>query len=486
MTHSHNIWYGFPRLFSHILGNCQTLQQPCYRKGMVTKMQIIRKERPIEIQEETEILVVGGGPAGIGACVSAARQGKKTLLLEKRGFLGGNITACYVENCNYFLAGTPFRPQGLYAEIEEKFLEKYGNSNVRSNKASSFDSECLKVYLDEFVQENGVKVLLHSFVNEVIMEGNKIAAVIIQTKQGPLAVKADVVIDATGDGDVAYGAGVPFELGRERDGLCQPGTVSVRLAGADVDKLTENGDGLGKITKAFREDYRAGKVDLACKRQDIPFGRLTKAGQISYVNYPCAYGLDPTDVGDLTRGEMECRQYIMDIVGYLREHYEEMKDIEITSMAPEIGFRDSRRIQGLHRLTIEEMEQQTHYTDIIAVFPRFYDMLSPDAIMAGDETVRGRGYEGYIYEPVKDDRHFEIPYRSLVPVNVENLLVAGRCISADHVAESGVRAISLCMMTGQAAGIGASLAIENGIGVAQAPISRLQEILRESGFNIPE
>ena len=103
--------------------------------------------------EETEILVVGGGPAGIGACVSAARQGKKTLLLEKRGFLGGNITACYVENCNYFLSGTPFRSQGLYAEIEEKFLEKYGNSNVRSNKASSFDSECLKVYLDEFVQE---------------------------------------------------------------------------------------------------------------------------------------------------------------------------------------------------------------------------------------------------------------------------------------------------------------------------------------------
>lgn len=452
---------------------------------MVIKMQIIRKERPIEIQEETEVLVVGGGPAGIGACVSAARQGKKTLLLEKRGFLGGNITACYVENCNYFLAGTPFRAQGLYAEIEEKCMQKYGNGNVRSNKANSFDSECLKVFLDEFVQESGVKVLLHSFVNEVIMEGDKIAAVIIQTKQGPLAVKADVVIDATGDGDVAYGAGVPFELGRERDGLCQPGTVSVRFAGADVDKLTKDGDGLGKITKSFREDYRAGKVNLPCKRQDIPFGRLTKAGQISYVNYPCAYGVNPTDVEDLTRGEMECRRYIMDIFQYLKEHYEELKDIEITSMAPEIGFRDSRRIQGLHRLTIEEMEQQMHYPDTIAAFPRFYDMLSPDAIMTGDETVRGRGYEGYIYEPVKDDRHFEIPYRSLVPVKVENLLVAGRCISADHVAESGIRAISLCMMTGQAAGIGAGLAIENKVPVSEVPVSRMQEILRASGISIP-
>lgn len=449
-------------------------------------MNIIRKQQILEIQKETEVLVVGGGPAGVGAALSAARQGRHVLLLEKRGFLGGNITACYVENCNYFLHHSNFHSEGIYAEIERECLQKYGNSNIRKSKENSFDSEYLKVYLDEIMQENGVEVLLHSFVNEVIVEDEIIKAVLIQTKKGPMAVKAAMVIDATGDGDVAFSAGVPFEQGREKDGMCQPGTVSVRVAGAHVDQLTQNGDKLGSIMKEFREKYRAGEISLKCKRQDIPFGRLTKAGQISYINYSCAYGLDPTDVADLTKGEVECREYIVEIVRYLKEHYEDLKDLEIASMAPEIGFRDSRRIKGLHRMTIEEMEAMTHYEDTVAVFPRFYDMLSPDAKMFGDETIKGAGYEGYIYEPIIDDRHFEVPYRSLVPVGIQNLLVAGRCISADHVAESGTRAISLCMMTGQAAGAAAGIAIEEQVKTADISIRKLQQVLRDGQLFIPE
>lgn len=244
-------------------------------------MKILRKEREIEIQKSVDVLVVGGGPAGIGASIAAARQGKKVLLLEKRAFLGGNITACYVENCNYFFHNTNCHSEGIYAEIEEKFNKKYSNDNVREKREHTFHSEYLKVFLDDFTKENNVEVLFHSFVNEVIMDQDRISAVLIQTKKGPIAVQAEIVIDATGDGDVAYSAGVPYEQGREKDGLCQPGTVSVRLAGADVKALTEDGDGLNRITQKFREDYRAGRVDLACKRQDIPFGRLTKAGVIS-------------------------------------------------------------------------------------------------------------------------------------------------------------------------------------------------------------
>lgn len=433
-----------------------------------------------------DILVVGGGPAGIGACVAAARQGKKVLLLEKRGFLGGNITACYVENCNYFLRETPFMSEGVYAEIEKNCKAKYGNDNIRPVADDCFHSEYLKVFLDDYVRENGVEVILHSFVNEVIMDGDRIAAVIVQTKKGPVAVEAKMVIDSTGDGDVAFSAGVPYEQGREKDGLCQPGTISVRLAGANVKALTENGDRLNEIKRSFREDYRAGKTQLSCKRQDIPFGRLTGAGVISYVNYSCEYGLDPTDSEDLTRGEMACRKYIVELVDYLKAQYEELRDIEIVSMSPEIGFRDSRRIEGLHKLTIEEMEGRIHFDDTIAVFPRFYDMLSPDAVMNSDGKVDGKGYSGYIYEPVTDDRQFEIPYRSLVPVNVSNLLASGRCISADHVAESGTRAISLCMMTGEAAGIAAAIAIENNVEPKNIPIDILQERLREGNRRIPE
>ncbi len=446
---------------------------------------IIIKPKTVEISMHTQVLVVGGGPAGIGAAVSAARSGQQVLLLEKRGFLGGNITACYVENCNYFLKGTNFRSEGIYAEIERKAYEKYGNDNLRARNKYAFSSEYLKVFLDEFVTGAGVRVLFHSFVNEVVMNGSHIEAVIIQTKKGPVAVKADMVIDTTGDADVAFAAGVPFEQGRETDGLCQPGTVSVRLAGADAEALLRDGDRLQEIGRIFKEDYRAGKTGLPCKRQDLPFGRLTAAGQISYVNYSCAYGLDPTDIRDLSRGEMECRRYVMDIYKYLKTHFEELKNTEIASIAPEIGFRDSRRIEGLYHLTIDDMESMRHFDDVIAVFPRFYDMLAPDANMDGDGRVEGKGYRGHIFEPVVDGRTFEIPYRALVPRAVDNLLAAGRCISADHVAESGTRAISLCMMTGQAAGAAAALANRGKQAPARICVRELQQILLDQNIHLP-
>ncbi len=448
-------------------------------------MGVVRPEKEIEIYKSADVLVVGGGPAGIGAAVAAARQGRSVLLLEKRGFLGGNVTACYVENCNYFLAGTGFSAEGIYAEIEDKAYREFGNDNIREKNKYAFSSEYLKVFLDGFLQREGVELLLHSFVNEVIMNEDRIEAVIIQTKKGAAAVKANMVIDATGDGDVAFAAGVPYEQGREKDGLCQPGTVSLRLAGADPAVLLRNGDRLSEIGRIFKQDYRAGKTGLACKRQDLPFGRLTKGGQISYVNYACAYGIDPTDIADLTRGEMECRRYDIEIWKYLKTHFEELKDIEIASIAPEIGFRDSRRIEGLYKLTIDDMESRRHFDDVIAVFPRFYDMLSPDANMDGDGSVEGKGYAGHIFEPVKDQRTFEIPYRSLIPVNVRNLIVAGRCISADHVAESGTRAVSLCMMTGQAAGTAAALAARDGASPDKIQIRELQTLLTKQKIKLP-
>lgn len=447
-------------------------------------MDVIRKERAIEVVKQVEVLVAGGGPAGIGAAVAAARQGKRVLLLEKRGYLGGNITACYVENCNYFFKGTGFESEGIYGEIEKKCYEKYGNDNVRERNRECFSSEYLKVFLDEFVQEAGAEILFHSFVNEVITKDNRIEAVVIQTKKGPMAVTAEVFIDTTGDGDVAFAAGIPYEQGREKDGLCQPGTVSLRLSGADTKALLKDGDRLSEIGRIFKEDYRTGKTGLPCKRQDLPFGRLTRGGVISYVNYSCSYGLDPTDCRDLTKGELECRQYVMDIYRYLKENFEELRNIEVASIAPEIGFRDSRRMKGRYYLTIEDMESRKHFDDVIAVFPRFYDMLAPDACMDGDGKVEGKGYEGHIYEPVVDHRTFEIPYGSLLPVSIDNLLTAGRCISADHVAESGVRAISLCMMTGEAAGTAAALAVRDHVNPASVSVKELQELLRQNR-NLP-
>jgi ribulose 1,5-bisphosphate synthetase/thiazole synthase len=453
------------------------------KRNEETIKQIKLSAKAAPVIREVDVLVVGGGPAGIGAAVAAAYDGCQVLLLEKNGFLGGNITKSYVETCNYFMKGTSFQANGVYAKMEAKYRQQYGSSHdIRPDSPHRFSSEYLKIFLDKFLIENQVTVWFHSFVNEVVLDGDAITAAVIQTKQGPQAVAAKVIVDCTGDGDVAFAAGVSFEQGRERDQLCQPGTVNFRIAGVNAALFLENGqDKLKEIGTNFRLAYRQGKTGLRCKRQDLPFGRLTPGGQITYINYPCAYGIDPTDIKGLTQGEMECREYISEMITYLREQVPGMEGVELASIATEIGFRDSRRIIGHYHLTIEDMKSSRHFSDCIAVFPQFYDMLSPDAKMNGDGSLAGSGYDGHIFVPIQDESIFEIPYRSLIPEKITNLLVAGRCISCDHVAQSGVRAISLCMQTGEAAGSAAALATQAAVPVAQVEIAALQERLKKQG-----
>ena len=449
-------------------------------------MTITIPSKSVKIFKETDVLVVGGGPAGIGAAVAAARSGAKVVLLEKRAFLGGNITASYVETCNHFLHGTSFGVSGIYADMENGYKAQFGRSHdIRPFDPHRFSSEYLKIYLDEFVSAAGVEIFLHSFVNDVVISSGNIDCVIIQSKQGAVAIRAKTIIDCTGDGDVAFAAGASYDIGRDTDNLCQPGTVNFRIIGVDPERLTKDGvDVLREISKKYREDTRAGTTGLTCKRRDIPFGRLTANGQISYVNYTAAYNIDPTDFRDLTRGEMECRSYILEICEYMRKNFPGFEKVELCSIAPEIGFRDSRRIRGHYMLTIDDMESGKRFDDVVAVFPRFYDMLSLDGNFTGKGKVEGKGFKGNILEHIKDDRTFEVPYRCLLPVGLDNLLVAGRCISADHVAESGIRAISLCMYTGQAAGTAAAMGVSSKQSPGEISIEKLQNALRIGGMDI--
>jgi hypothetical protein len=442
-------------------------------------MTINLPSRSATVYREIDVLVAGGGPAGVGAAVAAARSGSSVVLLEKRSYLGGNITASYVENCDHFMHNLSFKTSGIWADMGGKYRAQFGTAgDIRPGESHRFSSEYLKIFLDNYVRDAGVEVFFHSFVNEVVLEKISIAYVIIQSKQGPVAIRAKQVIDCTGDGDVAFAAGVPFDQGRDTDHRCQPGTVNFRIGGVDAGAMVKDGvDQLRQIGKKFREDYRAGLTGLSCKRQDLPFGRLTAAGQISYLNYPCAYGIDPTSFADLSRGEMECRGYIIEMLDYMKKNFKGFEKIELVSIAPEIGFRDSRRIHGDYRLTIDDVLSGRHFDDAIALYPQFYDMLSPDANM-NEGSPQDAGYNGYICSRPKDGENFEIPYRALLPVGVENFLVAGRCISADHVAESGIRAISACMYTGQAAGTAASLALKTGLTPRTIKVKELQDSLR--------
>lgn len=446
-------------------------------------MEITIREKTIEVSKEVDVLIIGGGPAGIGAAVSAARGGSSVLLLERRAFLGGNITASYVETCNWFLHKTQFTECGLYRELVGRYQMEFGKSDdIREDAPFRFSSEYLKVFLDDFMREEKIDVLLYSFVNEVVMNGRYVTAVIIQTKKGPMAVTAHVIIDCTGDGDVAYAAGVPFTQGREGDHLCQPGTLNFRIVGIDPNNVAEMDKKLKEYKIQFAKDYLLGKTQLKCKRKDLPMGRLTAAGQIASINYACSYYIDPTSNIDLTRGEQECRQYIMELLPYMRKNFPGFEHIELTSFAPEIGFRDSRRMEGVYELTVDDIENNTQFYDAICKFPRMYDMLAPDGNMEGDGSLSGGGFAGHIFVDVDKDntRTYQIPFRCLIPKQIDNLLIAGRCISATHVAECSIRAIYACMLTGQAAGTAASLSIRENLGIPRKiDIPKLKNELRK-------
>jgi len=436
---------------------------------------------------EVDVLVVGGGPSGIGAAVSAAYDGSEVLLLEKGGFLGGNITKSYVEGCNYFLNGTDYEPTGVWAKMEREYRQQYDRSHdLRPGPTFRFSSEYLKIFLDEFMKKNNVDVLFHSFVNEVHMEDDTIKAVIIQTKKGPLAVIAKTVVDCSGDADVAFAAGVTYSQGRDTDNLTQPGTLSFRVAGIDSASLLKNGeDVLNDVGAKYKENYRAGVTDLTCKRQDLPFGRLTPGGQVSYLNYACVYGIDSTDIIGMSKAEGEARGYISELLTYMRKNMHGFEKAELASIATEVSFRDSRRIEGKYHLTIDDLTSKKEFDDCIGLYPQFYDMLAPDAYMDGDGDVSGKGYKGHIYHRINDGTLFQIPYGALVPKGVRNLLVAGRAISCCHVAQSGIRAIYCCMSTGEAAGAAAAIASKQNIATEDVDVLQLQVRLKNQGVRLP-
>jgi len=433
------------------------------------------KKEALPLREETDILVVGGGPAGIGAAIQAARNGAQVILVERHGFLGGNITACYVETCNHFLFKHPDKVGGLYKEIEEKYKQQFGRSDdIRSDfPAHRFSSEYLKVFLDKFFEENKVKILYHTLAVDVLKEDNYVRGVVIASKSGLEIILAKIIIDTTGDADVAAYAGVDFLKGRELDGLCQPGTLNFRLCGVNVEKFLKKGaQYYSNILRNMQEDKTSG---LSCPRKTAPMGRLTSSGMLSYINFSDVYRIDPTNVEDITRGEIIARRQIIEFIEFIKKYWDGFENCELVSFAPIIGFRDSRRIIGEYTLTQEDIDVGRYFPDEIVRYPRFYDMLSLTGRWDDSDT---------LYIEVQPDKEFSIPYRCLLPISVENLLVAGRCISTEHIAEASIRAISACMATGEAAGTAAALAINNRTSPRKVDISLLRERLQKQGAKL--
>lgn len=441
-----------------------------------------------------DVCVVGGGPAGVCAAISAARQGVKTLLVEQNGFCGGMATAGLVGpfmTC-YDSAGETMIIRGLFEEIVDRLVEKdfaihpkdvMGGTaftswiKVGHDHVTPFESEGLKIILDELLSEAGVEILYHTAFLEPILEESKITGIRVASKTGIEEIMAKVVIDCTGDGDVAYRSGVPYEKGNEELGLIQPATMFFHICNVDTDAV--EADIQANIDNFYRKDgvnYRSlhWRVSEARKNGDWTMDRLSigifrmpKKDEWC-VNTSRIMGIDSTDNRSLTRAEIEGRQQADEIMKFFKKYVPGCQNARLKATASHVGIRESRHISGEYRLTAEDL--------LSAKVPHDSILLAANSV-----DVHGRfGPKSNEYIPI-EGKFYGIPYRSLVPQKVEQLLVAGRCISADSTAAGAIRVMPPCMGMGQAAGTAAALSIQNKCIVRNCDTDLIRSTLKDYG-----
>ncbi|GIP12820.1 FAD-dependent oxidoreductase [Paenibacillus macerans] len=440
---------------------------------------------------EADVVVTGAGPAGIAAAIAAGRQGASVILIERYGFVGGMSTAAGVYPWMTFHTQRGERViGGIAQEIVERLMERGGSpGHLRDtvgfvHTLTPYHPEIYKVLAVDMLREAGVKLVSHSFVDEVEREGEHIRSVTLTGKSGRIKVSGAMFVDASGDADVAYLAGAPTLQGREGDGLSQPMTMKFRMRGVDVEAIR-------KAMLADRENFYHKTPFAELELERIPltgvsgFYKEWKAGGVPInrdqvlffigpekdevlINCTRVQGLSATDVEELTLAEEEGRKQVLMMAEFLQARVPGFAKASISSVAPQIGIRESRRIDGLYRLTMEDVVAGRHFEDGIAKSGYPVDLHDPSG-------------KGVMAAAIENDASYSIPYRCLVARGPVNLLAAGRCISTTHEALATTRLTPSCMATGEAAGTAATLACKAGIAAAEVDTSQLREMLQAQG-----
>ncbi len=447
-----------------------------------------------------DVFVAGGGPAGVCAAVAAAREGAVTVMAEQGGCAGGMATQGLVGpfmTC-YDKDGENMIIKGLFSEIVDRLVKKGGAvhpSQVRMGTAftswiqtghdhvTPFDPEMLKLVLDEMLEEAGVQVLYHTAFTEPVMENKKVTGVILHSKSGFERIITKVVIDCTGDGDVAYRAGVTCELGDEKRNLIQPATLFFRICNvdtgaveADIEKNKKNfyrKDGVNYRSFHWWVSEARKHGDWNLDRVSIGLYRGVKPDEW-FVNTSRVMGVDSTDNRSLSKGEMEGRRQAEEILNMIRTYIPGCGDAKLMSTASVLGIRESRHIRGEYRLTLEDILQGKVPDDRVLVCSNSVD-------------VHGRfGPKSNEYLTIENGEYYGIPYGCLVPWEVDGLLVAGRCISAESQAAGAVRVMPPVMAMGQAAGIAAALSVKTGEEARHISRELLKEKLIENQVYLGE
>ncbi|WP_374196329.1 FAD-dependent oxidoreductase [Streptomyces sp. ISL-10] len=444
----------------------------------------------------TQVLVVGGGPAGIGAALGAANAGAQVTLVERYGFLGGNATAALVMPLMSFhnevkqaVAGDsarllpPDHGEGepvvggvLWVLLEQ--LVRAGAAirpSLDTGYTVPFDAELFKLVLYEMLETHEVRTLLHAFASGVCQAPDDRVRAVFETKSGPVVIDADVIVDCTGDGDIAAAAGAAYEIGRPEDGWTQPMTLMFRMVRFDHEGFAayarshpDQWKGVHGLWDLVRAATDAGELDLP--REDMLFFATPNTGEVA-VNSTRVTEVLGTSVWDLTRAEFTAHRQMAQIARFLRSRVPGFADSYVVQSGVQVGVRETRRIVGEYQLTGEDVLTARKFGDVIARGAYPVDIHNPS----------GRGTT---LKRVPRGESYDIPLRCLFPREVNRVLVAGRCISGDHVAHSSYRVMPISMATGQAAGVCAALAVAQGQRPPDIPANAVQEELRSQGARL--
>lgn len=432
----------------------------------------LKKEIPVAY--DVDVLVVGGGPAGVSAAFAVAEMGQSVMIIEQFNCLGGVATAGgHGHICLYSSYGTDERIVGGYTFEMAKRVTDAGYG-AHSNSSTDFEVEGMKLVLEQMAEELNVKLLYHTFFSEAIVEDGKVTGVVVQNKKGLQCIRVKQVIDCTGDGDVAANAGCEFEFGEEGTGNCQPMTLMFTIGGVDYERVRQFRGNDYKLTRVWAEAQENG--DMRSFQDGIMgwWWTPTRPDQLG-INFTHVNFVDSTRAEDLTSATIEARKQAYETIDVYRKYVPGMENCYMISTPNTIGIRESRRILADYVLTREDVVSGKNFEDSIGYGSFFIDI----------HNCSGPGMDKKRYTPQRGFK-YQIPYRILVPKGMKNLLTAGRCVSVDHEALGSLRVMPQCGVMGQAAGAAASLAIRNRLDVGDVSICELQSELKRQGCIVDE
>ena len=444
--------------------------------------------RHVPVIRRTDVLVVGSGPGGLAAALAAARAGVEVTLVERFGCFGGNITVVGVEGLAWYRHEQTVEANGIGREFEER--AKAMGAAVPESQSLSYelDSEGFKLVADALVEESGVHGMLHRTFVAPVMEEDRIAGIIVESKAGREAILAKVVIDATGDADVAVRCGAPTNKTAAEH--MQAASVMFHLAGVNkaefmaevkADPQTYRDWSTGEwmvetdgkeddmfspfLKKPFAKAIEEGIIPKHLNTIAGTWGAMHDTGELTYMNLVHLAGIDGTDPDSMTKGEIEGRRQAMLAIEALRRFMPGCKGVRLRNFGMTIGIRDTRKIDAIYNMTESDVRHQGRFEDTIGIYPEFID-----------------GY-GILIIPTTG-RYMHVPYRTMLPKGVKGLLVAGRAIGGDMVAHAATRNMACCAVAGQGAGVAAAQAVKSNRDLDEVDMDAVQTELIRQGVRI--